>query len=586
MVGWMLSTMGLTFFKGIRAGPFRFNLSGSGLGISTGIKGFRIGTGPRGTYISMGAGGFRYRTYLHPERSVSSQRIASRHAPFANPDPTPKGSLDEKHSVEMTTILSADAAALIDESSAQFLNDLNDRSSRNSLVTITNVFAFLIAAGLIVIWCQNPNSLTPIIAFLLAFVCYLICIVLAYYADLHRLQTVLMFDADDDFQSRYQSVLNAFQRASNCTEIKHVRAQGVVSIQDRRYHAGAARELDLRATQIVSRLPARVRANTTPACILAGKDELYFFPDRLLVKSENQFGAVTFEELNVQADIAKLIVETAPIDGHIVGRTWRYVNKNGGPDKRFRNNSELPIVEYSILSMRSDRGLNELFYFSAPGTAESIKKSLEELSEEIKKMSTRKLSAEFAVETPSPAPVDSDELPPHDAGPESSSTSPHSSSPKDDHTEWELWQNDKLAMRYDKTQANQMFDELTKLLALRGSDGQPMVSPDIMTVVSYLADADPAKRLEIKRQPAKQWLDDRSVKNDAAIVEDAVAVASSTPPAVAERAARFFICKLGEAEARGPFDLSQIEALRTCGVIDADTHFCREGENEWKPSPL
>jgi hypothetical protein len=352
----------------------------------------------------------------------------------------------------MTAIMSADAAALIDESSAQLLNELNERGSQISLVTITNCIAFLIAAAVIATWCQYPNSLAPKIAFFLAVACYLICIVLAYYADLRRLQTVLMFDADDDFQSHYQSVLNAFQRASNCSEIKHVRAQGVVSAQDRRYHAGAARELDLRATQIVSRLPVRVQANTTPACLLAGKDELYFFPDRLLVKSENQFGAVSFETLHLQADTAKLIVESAPSDGHIVGRTWRYVNKNGGPDKRFKNNSELPIVEYSILFMRSDRGLNELFYFSAPGTAESIKKSLEELNEEIRKISTRKPSAESTpLETPSPAPMGLDEPPPGDASPKTSDLPPASRVPSGGQIEWELWQNDKLSMKNSRS---------------------------------------------------------------------------------------------------------------------------------------
>lgn len=36
--------------------PFRFNLSNSGIGVSAGIKGFRVGTGPRGNYVHMGRG--------------------------------------------------------------------------------------------------------------------------------------------------------------------------------------------------------------------------------------------------------------------------------------------------------------------------------------------------------------------------------------------------------------------------------------------------------------------------------------------------------------------------------------------------
>ncbi len=49
--------MGFYIRKSISAGPFRFNLSGSGIGLSVGVKGFRLGTGPRGNYIHMGRGG-------------------------------------------------------------------------------------------------------------------------------------------------------------------------------------------------------------------------------------------------------------------------------------------------------------------------------------------------------------------------------------------------------------------------------------------------------------------------------------------------------------------------------------------------
>ena len=49
--------MGIFFRKSVRVGPFRFNLSGAGVGVSVGIPGLRIGTGPRGNYVSAGRGG-------------------------------------------------------------------------------------------------------------------------------------------------------------------------------------------------------------------------------------------------------------------------------------------------------------------------------------------------------------------------------------------------------------------------------------------------------------------------------------------------------------------------------------------------
>ena len=51
--------MGVTFRKSISAGPVRFNLSGSGIGMSVGVKGLRVGTGPRGGYVRAGRGAGR-----------------------------------------------------------------------------------------------------------------------------------------------------------------------------------------------------------------------------------------------------------------------------------------------------------------------------------------------------------------------------------------------------------------------------------------------------------------------------------------------------------------------------------------------
>lgn len=50
--------------KSFTFGPFRINLSKSGLGISFGVTGFRVGTGPRGPYVHAGRGGLYFRKSL------------------------------------------------------------------------------------------------------------------------------------------------------------------------------------------------------------------------------------------------------------------------------------------------------------------------------------------------------------------------------------------------------------------------------------------------------------------------------------------------------------------------------------------
>ena len=46
------SSLGLYIRKSIKAGPFRFNLSKSGIGVSAGVPGFRIGNAPESSVTS------------------------------------------------------------------------------------------------------------------------------------------------------------------------------------------------------------------------------------------------------------------------------------------------------------------------------------------------------------------------------------------------------------------------------------------------------------------------------------------------------------------------------------------------------
>lgn len=56
--------MGFYLRKSIRVGPLRFNLSRSGIGVSAGIPGLRVGIGPRGNYVRIGSGILKYRATL------------------------------------------------------------------------------------------------------------------------------------------------------------------------------------------------------------------------------------------------------------------------------------------------------------------------------------------------------------------------------------------------------------------------------------------------------------------------------------------------------------------------------------------
>ena len=89
------------------------------------------------------------------------------------------------------------------------------------------------------------------------------------------------------------------------------------------------------------------------------------FPFGLAIYDSSGVGVIPYDKLRVQITNTSFREDDeVPSDAHVVGHTWRYVNRDGGPDRRFNNNRQLPIAEYGVLSMTSETGLNELFQTS------------------------------------------------------------------------------------------------------------------------------------------------------------------------------------------------------------------------------
>jgi hypothetical protein len=109
--------MGFFVRKSASFGPFRLNLSKSGVGASVGVKGARLTMTPRGTtYITVGSHGFYYRETISNKQGIHEDRLPS----------PPQGVSPNVASDEIRT---ADVADLIDSSSEALVRHLNERAA-------------------------------------------------------------------------------------------------------------------------------------------------------------------------------------------------------------------------------------------------------------------------------------------------------------------------------------------------------------------------------------------------------------------------------------------------------------------------
>lgn len=98
----------------------------------------------------------------------------------------------------------------------------------------------------------------------------------------------------------------------------------------------------------------------------ANGGDLYFYPAFVLYFiSTESFALLEYKEVQLMATSTRFIEEESiPTDSKAVGQTWAKANKDGSPDLRFKNNYQIPIVEYGKLLITSPTGMNEEYMVS------------------------------------------------------------------------------------------------------------------------------------------------------------------------------------------------------------------------------
>ena len=387
--------MGLYLRRSVRVGPLRFNLSGSGIGVSCGIPGFRIGTGPRGNYIHAGRGGIYYRKTFGAGSQPSSEVIQ----PSQLPDYQP--ALVDATIGELQPVDTGTSAAMQDSSSQSLLDELNQKHQRLRLwpmVLLSGIAALGVAKLL-----GLPDFAIGLVACIAT-----VGVIFTAYRDTLRKTTVLMYDLDDNWLGAFANLDAAFDQASATQCVWHLKAKA--DVLDRKYHAGASSVLDAEKTRLFKSAPPGLKTNILPLAAPLDRKTLYFFPDRILILDAVGFGAVSYQNLHLNLETSGFVTGevAAPSDAHILSYTWRYVNKRGGgPDRRFNNNPQLPVIETGDLALSCDSGFSGILKFSNVAAAQTLVNGIHEFTSiKGRAVADRDSPSRADAQTPPPLPQD------------------------------------------------------------------------------------------------------------------------------------------------------------------------------------
>lgn len=347
--------MGFFFRKSIKLGPIRLNASKSGLGISTGIRGARVGINSRGrAYVHCGLGGFYYRSSLGgaTARAPQPRTPAVPRPRNATLAPIIDSTVGEHREIE-----SADVSSMAPETAASLLAELK---RRNGIFSWDVLFCAIFGAAALMAFASESPGLGSVFSVIGLVGTIALVIVI------RRLRTVQIdYDFDDAYGRRYASVIAAFNKLRLAQRTWVVESQA--NVNDRKYHAGASSLIKRTRVTPVCLLPGCIKSNVKPPMFPAGRQRLYLMPDRILVYEGRKVGAVEYDQLRLEPSLTRFIEDgIPPTDAQQVDTTWKYVNKKGGPDRRFKDNRQLPIMQYAELRWWSASGLNELHQISAP----------------------------------------------------------------------------------------------------------------------------------------------------------------------------------------------------------------------------
>lgn len=321
--------------KSVSVGPIRFNLSKSDIGASLGVTGFRIGMRPDGSsYVHAGRRG------LYMREELGGRRGGSQVAPSQYEEPLPTQKFDAVSPLDLTSPERKELIEQLNKSYKDFRFDY---------------FVFVVAVWTFGVAWLNESQLGMAIAGGVG----VILGIAASVFESRRRTVKILYDFEADDTSSFSKLVQAVNHLAECERLwAYVDSRDLTSAHESKINAGASSLVNREAAAVGSGTPPWVETNVTIPTLKARGVTAYFMPDCILVYDSSGVGCVEHASLSFSTSAERFIEDGAvPSDSEVVGTTWKYANKRGGPDRRFKGNKEIPICLYGKLDLSTSVGL-------------------------------------------------------------------------------------------------------------------------------------------------------------------------------------------------------------------------------------
>ncbi|GAQ14660.1 hypothetical protein MODO_2346 [Myroides odoratimimus] len=195
----------------------------------------------------------------------------------------------------------------------------------------------------------------------------------------------LDIDFDIEIKEKYLKLVETFKKLINSQKIWDVTS---AYFQDRvATRSSASTLVKKREVKFLLKSLPEIKSNYEALYFQnANGADLYFYPSFIVMySSKGDFAIIGFEEISFNQSYVRFTeTGTIPKDSKVIDKTWAKVNKNGSPDKRFKNNYQIPVVKYGEIKLKTKTGLNEEYEFSNYEYTEEFGRAFSEYQQLIK----------------------------------------------------------------------------------------------------------------------------------------------------------------------------------------------------------
>ena len=315
--------MGWRYRKSINlGGGFRINLSKSGIGYSWGFHGYRHAYSSNGT---------QRRTYSIPGTGISYVESSGKRR-------NNSGNGGQNYNYNQDTKLITGTTTYYQNSNInnmgkgdEILKAINKLRTIDILANICLIMIVLFPIGII---------LKILIS--------------------QKWKLDLTYEMDDINQKKFDALNEFLCELKNNEKLWQIGSSTMV--YNTKYNAGAGNNVSRTSISLVKKMPWYINHNIDVFCLKLKNEKIFFTPDRMLIfKNMGGVGCRKYNDMVAGFSTTNFVeTEMVPRDAEIVRYTWRYVNKSGGPDKRFNNNRRIPVCKYGDISLESEDGINIL----------------------------------------------------------------------------------------------------------------------------------------------------------------------------------------------------------------------------------